>query len=120
MSTNKGLHHIAIIVSSESGMEFYKVLGFIEDSRIDRGYDQIVWMSGFDVKLEIFIDGTHPERVTNPEALGLRHIAFVVDEIETVWHRLSNYNPEPLRITTDGKRMFFVKDPDGLPVEIRE
>jgi len=116
----KCLHHIAIIVSSEAGIGFYKELGFIEDNRINRGYDQIVWMSGFGVKLKIFIDGTHPKRVTNPEALGLRHIAFVVDEIETVWNLLSNYNPEPLRITSDGKRIFFVKDPDGLPIEIRE
>ena len=116
----KSLYHIAIIVSSESGIDFYKRLGFIEDNRIDRGYDQIVWMSGFGEKLEIFIDGTHPERVTNPEALGLRHIAFSVDDVEVVWKLLANYNPEPLRIAPDGKKMFFVKDPDGLPIEFCE
>ena len=116
----KSLHHIAIIVSSESGIDFYKELGFIEENRVNRGYDQIVWMSGYGEKLEIFIDGTHPERVTNPEALGLRHIAFTVDDVEVVWNLLSSYEPEPLRITTDGKKMFFVKDPDGLPIEFRE
>ena len=51
----KSLHHIAIIVSSESGIDFYKELGFIEENRVNRGYDQIVWMSGYGEKLEIFM-----------------------------------------------------------------
>ena len=77
----KRLHHTAIIVSSEVGVDFYKGLGFVEENRIDRGYDQIVWMNGYGEKLEIFIDSTHPARMTNPEALGLRHLAFEVDDV---------------------------------------
>lgn len=90
------LHHTAIIVSSEAGIEFYKYLGFIEENRVDRGYDQIVWLSGYGEKLEIFIDGTHPARVTNPEALGLRHLAFEVDNVEAEWDRLSRYDHYPV------------------------
>lgn len=116
----KRLHHTAIIVSSEVGVEFYKVLGFTEESRIDRGYDQIVWMVGYGEKLEIFIDGTHPKRVTNPEALGLRHLAFEVDDVDAEWERLKPFNPEPIRVKEDGKKVFFVKDPDGLPIEFRK
>ena len=116
----KRLHHTAIIVSSEVGVEFYKVLGFIEENRIDRGYDLIVWMTGHGEKLEIFIDSTHPERVTNPEALGLRHLAFEVEDVDVEWERLRQYNPEPIRTKDDGKKVFFVKDPDGLPIEIRD
>jgi len=115
-----GMHHIAIIVSSEAGVDFYKTLGFEEENRIDRGYDQIVWMTGYGEKLELFIDSTHPERVTNPEALGLRHLAFEVDNVDAEWDRLSKYNPEPIRTKDDGKKVFFVKDPDGLPIEIRD
>lgn len=114
-----GLHHTAIIVSSESGVEFYKDLGFAEKSRIDRGYDQVVWMNGYGETLELFIDATHPARLTNPEALGLRHLAFKVDDVEAEWERLSEYNPEPIRVLEDGNKVFFVKDPDGLPIEIR-
>ena len=114
------LHHTAIIVSSETGVDFYKALGFIEENRIDRGYDKIVWMIGYGEKLEIFIDGTHPERVTNPEALGLRHLAFEVDDVDAEWERLKQFNPEPIRTKDDDKKVFFVKDPDGLPVEIRD
>lgn len=116
----KRLHHTAIIVSSEAGVEFYKVLGFTEENRINRGYDQIVWMTGYGEKLELFIDSTHPARVTNPEALGLRHLAFEVDDVDAELERLKRFNPEPIRTKDDGKKVFFVKDPDGLPIEIRD
>ena len=116
----KGLHHIAIIVSSEEGVEFYKTLGFKEENRINREYDQIVWLKGYDETIEIFIDKSHPSRLDNPEALGLRHIAFEVDDVEKEWNRLKQFNPEPIKIKDDGKKLFFVKDPDGLPIEIRD
>ena len=116
----KRLHHTAIIVSSEAGVEFYKTLGFAEENRIDRGYDQIVWLTGYGEKLELFIDSTHPARMTNPEAMGLRHLAFEVDDVAAEWERLSKYNPEPIRAKEDVKKVFFVKDPDGLPIEIRD
>lgn len=115
----KRLHHIAIIVSSEAGVDFYKGFGFKEEKRIDRGYDQIVWLTGYGEKLELFIDSTHPARPTSPEALGLRHLALEADDIEAEWERLQKCNPEPIRTNDDGSKVFFVKDPDGLPVEIR-
>lgn len=116
----KRLHHAAIIVSSEAGVEFYKALGFMEENRIDRGYDQIVWLSGYGARIEIFIDGTHPARVTGPEAFGLRHLAFEVEDADAEWERLRPFNPEPIRIKGDGRKVFFVKDPDGLPIEMRD
>ena len=116
----KKLHHTAIIVSSEAGVDFYKVLGFKEENRIDRGYDQIVWLIGYGEKIEVFIDATHPARMTNPEALGLRHFAFEVDDLQIEWERLKPYHPELIRTKDDGKKVFFVKDPDGLPIEIRD
>ena len=116
----KSLHHSAIIVSSEAGIDFYKTLGFSEEQRIDRGYDQIVWLSGYGEKLEIYIDGTHPARVTNPEALGLRHLAFEVDDLEGERERLKIYHPGEIVQREDDVRVFFVKDPDGLPIEMRE
>lgn len=116
----KRLHHTAIIVSSEDGIDFYKELGFMEENRIDRGYDQIVWMSGYGETIELYIDASHPLRMTNPEAFGLRHLAFEVDDVDKEWSRLSKYCPEPIRIKDDGKKVFFVKDPDGLPIEIRD
>lgn len=37
-----------------------------------------------DLELEIFVKPSAPKRVSNPEALGLRHLAFQVDEIMQV------------------------------------
>lgn len=116
----KRLHHTAIIVSSEAGVDFYKELGFIEENRIDRGHDQLIWMKGYGEKLELFLDDKHPARLTEPEAVGLRHLAFEVEDINADWVRLAKYNPEPIRMKDDGKKMFFVKDPDGLPIEFRD
>lgn len=115
----KRLNHIALIVSSEISVDFYKQLGFSEERRVDRGYDQIVWLCGFGETLEIFIDGTHPKRVDKPEALGLRHLAFEVDDIDSAWEQLKQFNPEPIKNFEKNIRGFFIKDPDGLPIEIR-
>lgn len=113
------LHHIAVIVSKEESLEFYKNLGFTETSRQIRPsqHDILVWMEENGTRLEVFVDPTHPARVSNPEAYGLRHVAFEVDDLEAEWNRLSKYNPEPIR---EDFRIFFVKDPDGCPIEIRE
>ena len=41
----QGLDHIAIIVSSEESVDFYKKLGFQEIDRIVRSYDAVVFLS---------------------------------------------------------------------------
>ena len=118
------LHHIAIICSHEKSIDFYRLLGFEEINRLVRPehHDTIVWMQGHGTTLELFIDSTHPQRVSNPEANGLRHIAFSVgDGVISMWEALKEYEPEDIRQDSfTGEKLFFVKDPDGLPVEIRE
>lgn len=110
-----GLHHVAIIASSEKSIEFYSSLGFVETERIERGYDTVVMMDG-PCTLEIFIDPTHPKRMSNPEAMGLRHLAFKADDFAGIVKRYESktYGNEI------GKRFSFINDPDGLPIEIRE
>ena len=80
----KGLDHIAIIVSSEKSIRFYRKLGFTELYRTERNHDTVVLMllSGTDIILEVFIDSNHPERMSDPEAKGLRHFALKVNSIE--------------------------------------
>lgn len=105
------LNHISLIVSSNKGIEFYKSLGFEIQSQEDRGYDQLVYMSNGMTVLEIYVDPTHPKRLTKPEALGLRHLGFECENIEKFG----------VEIKTDKKGRFcFLYDPDGLPIEIRE
>ena len=109
------IDHIAIIVSSNAGIDFYKRLGFEIVSHEDRGYDQLVYMSDGMTTLEIYIDSKHPARVTKPEALGLRHLGFKTEDIvkfANSWHA---------EIKEDIRGRFcFIYDPDGLPLEIRE
>lgn len=111
------LDHIALIVSSEKSLLFYEKLGFKESKRIDRSYDTVVFMECGQTVLEIFIDSNHPERITNPEAKGLRHIAFSVENLEEI---KKNVECEEVRTDWFGRKFTFTKDPDGQPIELKE
>ena len=111
----QGLDHIALIVSSEDSLRFYEKLGFRETERFERSYDIVVFMTCGNITLEIFVNLNHPERVNSPEAKGLRHVAVTVDKIEDL-----NMEIEEIRTDWFGRRFTFVKDPDGLPIEIKE
>ena len=110
-----GLDHIALIVSKEENLSFYEKLGFREVKRIERSYDTVVFMEDNGVIIEVFIDPNHPARVSNPEALGLRHIAFVVEDLSKV-----DVQCEEIRTDWFGRRFTFTKDPDGQPIELKE
>ena len=121
-----GLHHIAILCSDrEASLRFYRTLGFVlyeSHTRADRG-DEILMMRGHGIVLELFAVKGNPQRVSNPEAYGLRHLALKVDLLDDVLCTLTDagYVPEPVRFDTfSGERMTFVKDPDGLPIELHE
>ena len=115
---------MAMIVSSEESVKFYELLGFCESFRKEREHDTIVLMRGCGIELELFIDPRHPKRAEKPENLGLRHVAFTTEsDLEEC---ISDLKEKGIigfgSIMTDwkGKRFCFVKDPDGIPVEIRE
>lgn len=118
----KGLHHIAVIVSDEAvSLRFYEALGFRCVSRRERPQrqDVIVMLEAAGITLEMFVQTGKPKRLSFPEAYGLRHLALRYDCVEEMHGKLAAWNPEPLR-TDDftGEKMFFVMDPDGLPIEI--
>ena len=122
----RGLHHIAILCSDrEASLRFYETLGFdLYQSHLrPERQDEILMLRGHGIVLELFVSKNNPPRVSNPEAYGLRHLALAVDEIDTMIASLSDagYVPEPVRRDTfTGERMTFVKDPDGLPIELHE
>ena len=109
------LDHIALIVSTEENINFYKKLGFAEEKRFERAYDTVIFMKCEEVVLEIFVDARHPERMNSPEAMGFRHVAFCVKSFEELDIKIDD-------IKTDwfGRRMSFVKDLDGQPIELIE
>lgn len=112
-----GLDYIALIVSSEKSLRFYEKFGFKETKRIKRSYDTVIFMECGRIVLEIFVDLNHLEHITNPEAKGLRHIAFSVEYLEEIMKVV-----ECGEVRTDwfGKRFVFTKDPDGQPIELKE
>ena len=120
-------HHIAIICSDfEKAKEFYiDKLGFEMYREVYRPEvnDYLRMLRQGDTVLELFIKPENPERVTNPEARGLRHLAFHVEDIEpaVAWLNGMGIETEPIREDkVNGGRFTFFKDPDGLPLELHE
>ena len=113
------IHHIAIIVSDyEAAKDFYvNKLGF-EVVRDNYRRERNDW------KLDLRVgDVNPPKRVNRPEACGLRHLSFKVDDIEAaVWElEALGIVCEPIRMDEyTQKRMTFFFDPDGLPLELHE
>ena len=120
-------HHIAIICSDwEKSREFYvQKLGFELFREVYRPEqdDYLRMLRQGDTVLEVFIKPEYPERVNNPEAKGLRHLAFHVENIEPAiaWLNAMGIETEPVREDkVNGGRFTFFKDPDGLPLELHE
>ena len=123
----KDQHHIAVISSDwEKAREFYMdKLGFelIREVYRPEQNDYLRMIRKGDTVLELFVKPENPERVTNPEAKGLRHLAFRVEDIEPAvnWLNSMGIATEPIREDkVNGGRFTFFKDPDGLPLELHE
>lgn len=120
------LHHIAILGSDrEKSLAFYGALGFEVQSchpRPER-QDEIIFLQQGDMTIELFITAGRPPRPSWPEAYGLRHLALRTVDAAALHAQLldAGYSPESLRQDAlTGEAMFFVLDPDGLPIEIHE
>lgn len=121
------IHHVAIIVSDyEKSRDFYvNKLGLPvirENYREERGDYKLDLKLG-DAELEIFGIAGRPPRPSYPEACGLRHLAFRVDDIDAAIRELNalGIETEPVRMDEfTQKRMTFFHDPDGLPLELHE
>ena len=128
MLSIKRIHHIAIICSDyERSKQFYTaVLGLTLLNEIYRA-ERDSWKAdlgiGSDYRIELFSFPNPPQRPSYPEALGLRHLAFCVDDVEAEVAKLqaAGIVVEPIRIDAHtGKKCAFFPDPDGLPIELYE
>ena len=126
MKINK-IHHVAIICSNyEISKRFYtEILGLNvirEVYREERESYKLDLELG-ESQIELFSFKNAPERVSYPEARGLRHLAFEVDDIEEAVSYLekNGVKCEPIRIDEFTLRKFtFFEDPDKLPLELYE
>ncbi len=124
----KTVHHIAIIAADyERSKRFYcEILGFTLQSEVYRA-ERASWKGDLALNgvylIELFSFPGAPARVSHPEARGLRHLAFSVDNLADAVTTLSNAGvvAEPIRLDPlTAKRFTFFSDPDGLPLELYE
>lgn len=127
MKLNK-IHHIAVICSDyERSKEFY--IGLLGLSPIREVYREERDSYKLDLEvngqyqIELFSFPNPGVRPSNPEAAGLRHIAFEIDDIEEAVSYLKGHQitVEAIRVDpTTNKKFTFFADPDGLPIELYE
>ena len=123
----KKIHHVAIIASDyKKSKQFYtEILGLEiirENYRAERDSYKLDLKLG-ESEIELFSFPDPSKRLSQPEAAGLRHLCFYVDDFDEAieWLNKRGIETEPVRIDeyTNGKFTFF-KDPDGLPLELHE
>ena len=120
-------HHIAVICSDYAKAKKFYIdkLGFTLEKEFYRpaNDDYLRMLRLGDTVIELFIRPDAPARVSNPEAMGLRHLAFHVEDIvpAAAWLNSMGIETEPIREDPyNGGRFTFFKDPDGLPLELHE
>jgi glyoxylase I family protein len=122
----QNVHHIAIICSDYAVSKNFYVnkLGLSVIQEVYRrerdSYKLDLALNGHYV-IELFSFPNPPARPSRPEACGLRHLAFLVDDIESTIADLNakGIETEPIRVDEyTGKKFTFFADPDGLPLEL--
>jgi glyoxylase I family protein len=122
------VHHIAVICSDyERSKDFYvRILGLTPVREVYReerdSYKLDLEVNGH-YQIELFSFPNPPARPSYPEAAGLRHLAFEVEDIDRSVSDLQEHqlNVEPIRVDPlTNKRFTFFADPDGLPIELYE
>ncbi len=139
----KGIHHINIVVTDlEKAVEFFEILGFSVFERKDltgKWIDDVTCLdrvtalyaglhhNAFDTNIEL-LKYIHPEGdkfglLSKANSIGIRHFAFQVQHIEDEIEKLEDHGAElfgTLQINPYGKKMVYVKGPDGIIVEFAE
>jgi glyoxylase I family protein len=122
------VHHIAVICSdyARSKAFYTEVLGLAIIQEVYReardSYKLDLALNGQYI-IELFSFPNPPARPSRPEACGMRHLAFQVDNLDLVVQEIQAQNLpiEPIRVDEfTGKRFTFMADPDDLPIEFYE
>jgi len=122
----KAIHHAAIICSDypRSKAFYVGILGLkviAENYREARDSYKLDLALPDGSQIELFSFPGAPVRPSHPEAQGLRHLAFCVQDVQKVKVQLEGkgIEVEPIRVDEfTGKQFTFFADPDGLPLEI--
>ncbi len=123
-----GTHHVAIIssnyaISKRFYTEILKLEIVSEVYRDGRDSYKLNLRLPDRTEIELFSFPNPPPRPSYPEACGLRHLAFAVDDLEQAVAELRSHDVSVEDIRVDeytGKKFTFFADPDGLPLELYE
>ena len=126
--TISGVHHVAIICSDYAkSKRFYSEILSLpvlsEFYRQDRGSYKLDLALPDGAQIELFSFPGAPQRLSYPEACGLRHLAFQVVGLDRAVAELVSHGVPVEEIRLDpvsGERFAFFFDPDGLPLELYE
>jgi|GEM_PF-140260 len=131
-----GLHHVALIAGDyERSKKFYtEILGLIVLREVFRaekqsmkcdmvlpGQEGTCGLAPEGPMLELFSFPKAPARPSYPEAQGLRHLAFQVQDVQHYKTYLESKGIAVEKVRIDeytGKQFTFFADPDLLPIEI--
>jgi glyoxylase I family protein len=124
----RGVHHVAVICSdyARSKAFYTEVLGLRvvdENYRAQRQSWKLDLALPDGTQIELFTFPGAPTRPGRPEAQGLRHLAFAVDDVDAWTQHLTanGVTVEDIRVDEyTGRRFTFFADPDGLPLELYE
>jgi len=124
----RGIHHIAILTDDyERSKQFYvELLGFTilsETYREERDSFKLDLAINGQYQIELFSFPEYKERASFPEAKGLRHMAFAVNDLEASVQELMEAGVDVQGIRVDeltNKRFCFFYDPNGQPLELYE
>ena len=124
----KGIHHIAILTDNyELSRKFYtEILGFEIVHEVYRearqSYKLDLAING-QYCIELFSFPEYRDRASFPEAKGLRHLAFSVEDVEGWISKLRTAGVEVQDVRVDehtGRKFTFFYDPNGQPLELYE
>lgn len=124
----KRIHHVAILTDYfEKSKKFYtEILGFkivAETYRKQRKSFKLDLAINGEYQIELFSFPEFRERQSFPEAKGLRHLAFAVDNLDEAVNELISKKVILEEIRMDeltNKRFCFFYDPNGQPLELYE
>jgi glyoxylase I family protein len=124
----KAIHHIAILTDDYAkSKQFYTdVLGFEvirETYRKERDSYKLDLSIAGKYQVELFSFPDYRERGSYPEAKGLRHLAFAVEDVDAAAAELRTKGVVVQATRIDewtGKKFVFFDDPNGQPLELYE
>ncbi len=120
----KFIHSMIRVGDLEKSMDFYQqAFGLIESHRLDFDDFSLVYLRDIESGTEIELTWNKGQ-TEYTHGTGYGHTAFVVDDLDQQFNRLTELklSPAPIKeFKRDGAllaRFFFIQDPDGYKIEV--